>query len=55
MKTTTHDLAHELLQHPDNFITVTINGKEYMIDGIKLTKTCANQDDSMKYWTIICK
>mgnify|MGYP004660980261 CR=1 FL=1 len=54
MKTTTHDLAQELLSKEDNFVTVTIGHREYMIDGIKKVKTHANLDDSMCYWTFEC-
>ena len=55
MKTTTHDLAQELLSKEDNFITVTIDNREYMIDGIKKVKTHANLDDSVMHTVLVCE
>lgn len=48
-------LARELLNRTDGFITVTIGEEEYVIDGFTRTKTHANLDDSMCYWTVVCK
>ena len=45
-------LARELLNKEDGFITVTCGNREYIIEDIKRTKTHANIDDSMAYWTI---
>lgn len=45
-------LAKELLERPDGFLTVTLNGKEYAIEDYHRTKTCANDDDSTLYWTL---
>ena len=48
-------LARELLSKPDGVLTATIGEEEYVIDGFTRTKTHANLDDSMCYWTIVCK
>lgn len=51
---TCHGIAKELLSNPDNFLTVTVNNKEYVIRGTKIIKTHANYDDSAKHTTILC-
>ena len=48
-----HSLAKELLNKPDGFITISIGEKEYMIDKIRRTFTCANYDDSNIYFTLV--
>lgn len=47
-----HELAKELLRKEDGFITVTIDGAEYMIDHIKRVSTHANMDDYTTNWTL---
>ena len=49
---TSHELARELLNKPDGFITATIGEKEYVIDNTQRTWTHANIDDSMSYLTL---
>lgn len=51
---TSHKLAKELLERDDSFLTVTVGDREYVIEGIKVTKTSANHDDSTLYRTLIC-
>lgn len=50
--TTSHQLARELLSRPDGFITITVDGREYLITNIRRNSTCANWDDSSIYWTL---
>lgn len=50
--TTSHSLAKELLNRTDGFLTVSINGEEYLISNIRRVSTCANIDDSNMYWTL---
>lgn len=50
-----HTLAKELLSRQDNFITATIENREYIVEGIKTVKTHANNDDSFTYYTLILK
>ena len=49
---TSHTLARELLNKPDNFITATIGEEEYIIDNIQRVATHANIDDSVTHWTL---
>lgn len=49
---TSHMLAKELLNRPDGFLTATYDNKEYIITDFKRTKSHANIDDSIPYWTI---
>lgn len=49
---TSHQLARELLNKPDGFITLFVNDKEYLISGIKRNSTCANHDDKTMYWIL---
>ncbi len=49
---TSHGLARELLNKPDGFITVTLDGKEYSIESTQRVSNCANIDDRIVYWTI---
>lgn len=49
--TTSHQLARELFNRPDGFITLTADNKEYLIT-LKRSRTCANVDDSSNYWTL---
>ena len=44
---TCHGLANELLSKPDDFLTVTINDREYNIRATKKVKTHANLDDGV--------
>ena len=55
MKTTTHDLAQELLSKEDNFITVTIDNREYYIRTVKQKRTHANLDDSVMHTVLVCE
>ena len=45
-------LARELLNKPDGFITVTLEGKEYSIESTQRVSNCANLDDRIVYWTL---
>lgn len=47
-----HELARELLNKPDSFITATINKEEYIIDNIQSVRTHANSDDTVTHWTL---
>lgn len=38
----------------DNFITVIVGDREYIIDKIKSVKTYANMDDSCTHKALIC-
>lgn len=49
---TSHELARELLNKPDGFITASIGEKEYVIDNTQKAWTHANIDDSTTYWTL---
>lgn len=51
--TTSHNLAKELLNKEDSYITITIGEKEYVVSAIKKTKTHANADDSYMYLTLV--
>lgn len=46
---TSHELAKELLNKPDSFITAIIGEKEYVIENIKRIATHANVDDSVTH------
>lgn len=46
-------MARELLNRDDDFITITIGDREYMISGFRKVKTCANSDDSTMHLTLI--
>lgn len=48
-------LARELLDRPDEFITVTFGENEYVIENIQRKFTCANIDDSVMYITLNIK
>lgn len=50
MISTTHTLARELLSKPDGFLLAKLEDKEYVIDSLRRTFTCANIDDSVCYW-----
>ena len=50
-----HLLAKDLLAREDNYVTVMVKGKEYMIKSIKRVTTHANMDDSYGYWTIVAE
>ena len=52
MISSSYTLANELLKKEDNFITITIGDREYIIEDIKLVKTHANIDDSVMHITI---
>ena len=49
---TSHELARELLNKPDAFITASIGEKEYVIDNTQRVWTHANVDDSISYLTL---
>ena len=38
----------------DDFLTVTIEDREYSIRSIKKVKTHANSDDSVMHTTLVC-
>lgn len=42
-----------MLSKPDTFITISFEGKEYMIDKIRRVPTHANIDDSNTYLTLV--
>ena len=48
-------LARELLDKPDEFLTVTVENREYSIDHIKPVKTHANIDDGVIHKTLVCE
>ena len=50
---TTHQLAKELLNKPDGFITATNGEEEYVIKNMQRKCTHANIDDISAYWTLI--
>ena len=52
--TTTRQLIRELREMEDNFITVVVGDREYIIDHIKSVKTHANMDDSCMHKALIC-
>lgn len=52
--TTTRQLMRELKDMEDNFITVIIGDREYIIDHITTVKTHANIDDSCIHKALIC-
>ena len=47
-----HALARELLSKPDNFLTATFEGREYIIEDYRRTATHANIDDGVMHWTL---
>ncbi|MBD5496439.1 MAG: hypothetical protein HDR11_01555 [Lachnospiraceae bacterium] len=49
---TSHALARELLNKPDDFITATFGEEEYIISNIQRVFTHANIDDSVTHWTL---
>ena len=51
--TTSHNLAKELLNKEDSYITITIGEKEYVISDVKRVKTHANADDTTIYLTLV--
>lgn len=52
MISSSYTLANELLKKEDNFITITIENREYVIESIGFVKTHANIDDSVMHITI---
>ncbi len=52
--TTTRQLIRELQDMGDNFITVVVGDREYIIDHITTVKTHANMDDSCIHKALIC-
>ena len=52
--TTTRQLMRELKDMEDNFITVVVGDREYVIDHIKSVKTHANMDDSCIHKALVC-
>lgn len=51
--TTTRQLIRELQDMGDNFITVVVGDREYIIDHITTVKTHANMDDSCIHKALI--
>lgn len=51
--TTSHNLAKELLNKEDSYITITIGENEYVVSDIKRVKTHANADDTTIYLTLV--
>lgn len=49
---TSHMLARELLNKPDNFLTATIGDREYIIESYQRKATHANMDDGVTHWTL---
>ena len=49
---TSHALARELLERPDDFIFVMHDEKEYVIKSIKRVRTHANIDDTVMHWVL---
>lgn len=47
-----HLLAKELIKKQDGFVTVTVNGREYIITDIQRKSTHGNIDNEMLYWTL---
>lgn len=45
-------LARELLVKPNNFITATLNNKEYVIESIQRVPTHADCDCVDTHWTL---
>ena len=45
-------LAKELLKKSDDFITVTYNNEELIIEDFKRVPTHANIDDGVTHWTL---
>jgi len=45
-------LAKELLNRPNDFITVTYNNEEYVISSIQRVATHANDDDTVTHLTL---
>lgn len=52
--TTTRQLMRELKDMEDNFITIVVGDREYIIDHIKSIKTHANMDDSCIHKALVC-
>lgn len=52
---TSHSLAHELHNKPDDFITATIGEKEYVIENVKRVPTHVNVDDGVTHLTLQLK
>lgn len=48
-----HELARELLNKEDSYITLTVKEKEYMVSEIKRVRTHANMDDTCMYLTLV--
>ena len=44
-----------MLDKPDEFLTVTVENREYSIDHIKPVKTHANIDDGVIHKTLVCE
>lgn len=51
---TSHCLARELLSKTDDFLTVTVENREYTIRATKKVKTHANLDDGVMHTTLVC-
>lgn len=49
----THSLAKELLDKPDGYLVASDGEREYIISGIRRTKTHANADDTVTHWALL--
>lgn len=52
---TSHQLARELLNRPDEFISAITDDKEYGIESIKRISTHANKDDGVTHLALKLK
>lgn len=52
---TSHELARELLNKSDDFITATLGDREYVIETYKRKATHANIDDGITHWTLVLR
>lgn len=50
--TTSHELAKELLNKPNDFLTATLNNKEYAVECYQRKATHANLDDGIVHLTL---
>lgn len=50
-----HELAKNLSSIENEVVTASYGDEEYMIDGIRTTRTCGNYDDSHIYHTLMLR
>ena len=50
-----HELADDIRNRQDGFITATLDGKEYVIGNMRRVATHANIDDSVMHWVLQLK